>query len=142
MEILRIEGDFVILVYNPAREHVRVGENIAIIDRRDERGIIVQVIETAVPDLPGILLNIIRREASESEMKRHRPSDMTERYLAVENMKYARARILREITRRENGALYYERWQGYVPSRNSDFQRIGEEELINSLRCQRFGRIV
>jgi len=137
MQLLRTEGDFIILVYNPAREQVRVGESIAIIDRRERHGVVVQVVETSVPDLPGILLNIIRREATETEVIRHRAEDMAERYHAVENMKYARARIMRELQVGAEGGLHYERWTGYVPSRNVEFQTISERDLIGALRASR-----
>ena len=137
MQLLKTEGEFVILVYNPAREQIRVGESIAVIDRRERHGVVIQVVEISVPDLPGILLNIIRREAAETEIVRHRPEDIAERYHAVENMKYGRARIMRELHVDTEGGLRYERWTGYVPSRNVEFQTITESDLISALRASR-----
>ena len=137
MQLLRTEGEFVILVYNPAREQVRVGENIAVIDRHDRHGVVAQVVENSVPDLPGILLNIIRSEAAETEPVRHRAKDIAERYHAVENMKYSRARVVRELSIDSQGAIHYERWSGYVPSRNADFRILAENELIDALRADR-----
>ncbi len=132
MELLHTRGEFVWLVYNPAREHVEVGENWMIIDRRERRGVLVQIIEMSVPDLPDILLQLIRREASEREVEIHRSEETSRRYLIVENMKYARGRIIREILKGEE--IKFKRWSGYVPSRTVEFKKIDDEELIEYLR--------
>jgi len=134
MQLLMIEGDSVVLVYNPLREQVEVGENIMIIDRGDRRGILVQIVEISVPDLPGILLNIIRKEASEVEVIKHASREASERYHAVENMKYTRARVTRQLIADKDGNITFSMWTGYVPSRNADFRRIDELELIEALR--------
>ena len=139
MNILLAEGNIVTLVYNPARERVEVGENLVILDRREGRGVLVQVVETSVPELPGILLEIIRREALAERIRVHGLEETESYKTAVENMKYAKARIMMEVRRREDGSLVYERWRGYVPSRNSEFIRVGVGEIIDALRRQRLG---
>ena len=65
MQMFRKIGDEVILIYNPRREKVEVGENIKIIDEKEGRGLLVQVIEQNLVDLTGILEDIIRIESTE-----------------------------------------------------------------------------
>jgi hypothetical protein len=45
IQIAQITGDTVELVFNPAEEDLHVGENLSVIGRQDDRGLIVQVIE-------------------------------------------------------------------------------------------------
>jgi len=139
MNILLAEGNVVTIVYNPAREKVEVGENLVILDRREGRGVLVQVIEISVPELPGILLEIIRREALAERVQMHGLEKAESYKTAVESMKYARARIMMEVRFRENGSLIYERWRGYIPSRDSEFIRVSVGEVIDVLRRQRLG---
>lgn len=45
IQVAQITGDTVELVFNPAEEDLHVGENLSVIGRHDDRGLIVQVIE-------------------------------------------------------------------------------------------------
>ena len=45
IQVVQIIGDTVELVFNPAEEDLHVGENLSVIGRQDDRGLIVQVIE-------------------------------------------------------------------------------------------------
>jgi len=137
MNILTVEGNIVTLVYNPVKESVEVGDNLVIMDRRNGRGILVQVVEIAVPELPGILLDIIRREVMSERPEVYGVEEAESYHKAVESTKYARARIMMEVRRDEDGSLTYGRWRGYVPSRNSEFIRVSVGEVIYALRRQR-----
>src|SRR6266850_391379 len=44
IQVAQITGDTVELVFNPAEEDLHVGENLSVIGRHDDRGLIVQVI--------------------------------------------------------------------------------------------------
>ena len=136
MNILTVSGNMVTLVYNPARDHVEVGDSIAIIDRDENRGVLVQIIATHIPELPGILLEVIRREALSEESYTYGLREAETYKRAVERMKYAEARIIMEVRRVDN-RLVYERWSGYVPSRNAEFIRVSAGEVINALRRRR-----
>jgi len=138
MNILTVEGNIVTLIYNPGKESVEVGDNIVILDRGDRRGVLVQVIEISVPELPGILLELMRREASTRVPEAH-GSQMLDNYKkAVEGMKLARARIMMEVKQRD-GELVFERWRGYVPSRDAEFKRVSPSEVVRALRERRLG---
>jgi hypothetical protein len=45
IQVAQMTGDTVELVFNPAEDELRVGENLAVMGRHDVRGLIVQVIE-------------------------------------------------------------------------------------------------
>jgi hypothetical protein len=136
MNMLKVEGNLVWLVYNPIRESVNVGDNIEIWDSRENRGVLAQVIEIEVPELPGIFLEIIRREVVSTNTAMHGIEDIGEYKRAVEGMKVAIARVMMEI-RRENERVTYEQWRGYVPSRNAQFQPANLSNVIRNLRMNR-----
>lgn len=133
MNILNVEGNIVTLVYNPGKEKVEVGDNIVILDRRDERGVLVQVIQISVPELPGILLEIVRREASTKAPETHGLQELSDYKRAVEGTKLAIARIMMEVKKVDN-ELVFEKWRGYVPSRSADYRHISPSEVIGALR--------
>lgn len=137
MNILTVEGNTVTLVYNPVRERVEVGDNYVILDKRERRGILVQVVEITVPELPGMLLEIIRREVMSERPEVHGVEEAETYMTAVESTKYARSRIMMEVRRSTDGSFVYERWSGYVPSRNSEFIKVSVGEVIDVLRRQR-----
>ena len=138
MNILTVEGNMVTLVYNPGKESVEVGDNIVILDRGDERGVLVQVIEISVPELPGILLEIVRREASLRAPEAHGLQEFGDYKRAVEGTKLAVARIMMEV-KQADGELVFEKWRGYVPSRNAEFKRVSPSEVVLALRERRLG---
>ena len=45
IQVAQITGDTVELVFNPAEDDLHVGENLSVVGRQDDRGLIVQVIE-------------------------------------------------------------------------------------------------
>uniref|UniRef100_A0A7C4FDZ2 Uncharacterized protein n=1 Tax=Thermofilum pendens TaxID=2269 RepID=A0A7C4FDZ2_THEPE len=138
MNILTVEGNMVTLVYNPGKESVEVGDNIVILDRGDKRGVLVQVIEISVPELPGILLEIVRREASLKAPVTHGLQEFGDYKRAVEGTKLAKARIMMEVKQVE-GKLVFERWTGYVPSRIAGFQPVSPSDVVRALRERKLG---
>jgi hypothetical protein len=133
VNILTVEGNMVTLVYNPGKESVEVGDNIVILDRGDKRGVLVQVIEISVPELPGVLLEIVRREASLKAPEAHGPKEFGDYKRAVEGTKLAKARIMMEVKQVED-KLAFEKWTGYVPSRVASFQRVSPSDVVQALR--------
>jgi len=136
MNVLTVEGNIVTLIYNPGKESIEVGDNIVILDRGDRRGVLVQVIEISVPELPGILLEFVRREASARVPEAHGSQMLGNYKRAVEGMKLAIARIMMEA-RQIDDELVFERWRGYVPSRDAELKRISPSEVVRSLRERR-----
>jgi len=137
MEMFRKIGDEVILVYNPRSESVEVGESIKILDENHGRGLIVQVIEQSLVDLTGILEDIIRRESiGEVEVEEHIPQEYERYRLDVKNMKFARAKIRKEISVK-NGEEIIGDWTGWVPDRTASVESLDDEWLMKKLGIQK-----
>ncbi len=129
MRVLSKSGDEVYLVYHPS-EGLEVGESLKIVDSIEDRGVIVQVIELNLVDLPGILEDVVRNEAVRAEARvRDVSTGGLQRLLTdIRNMKVARAKIRFEI--RGNRVIP---WSGWTPSRSSEITPIRLEELLSSL---------
>jgi energy-coupling factor transporter ATP-binding protein EcfA2 len=138
VNILTIQGNRVTLVYNPGKESVEVGDNIVVLDRADKRGVLALVVETSVPELPGILLEIARREVSSRAPEVHEPPGYADAKKTVEGMKVAAARIVMEV-KLVDGELVFERWRGYAPSRDAEFLRVSPSGVVRALRERRLG---
>nr|MDO8098444.1 DUF87 domain-containing protein [Candidatus Njordarchaeota archaeon] len=133
MQMFRKMGDEVVLIYNPRNEGVEVGENIKILDSAAGRGLIVQVIEQSLVDLTGILEEIVRSESlGEIEVEEHVSSEFEKYRLDVRNMKFARAKIRKEITV-QDGQENIADWTGWVPDRSAEATPIEDEWLIGKL---------
>jgi hypothetical protein len=133
MQMFRKYGDEVILIYNPRMENVEVGENIKIVDTEVGRGLVVQVIEQSLVDLAGILEDIIRAESiGEINVEEYVSADYEQFHQDVRNMKFARAKIRKELTvhdRKENVAD----WTGWIPDRGATVTSIDDDWLLRQL---------
>ena len=129
MKILTKAGDEIILIYHPS-EQMEVGENLILMEESSQRGLLVQVIEENLVDLPGILEDIVRREAiaSRAEVTERTPSEIEKIMLDIRNMKAARTKIRKEI---RNGEILP--WTGWTPSREVQIKPLPDEELAEKL---------
>ncbi len=132
LQLFRKIGDEIYFVYNP-NENVEVGDNFKIIDRNVNRGILVQVIEVNLIDLPGILTDVLRREVSSSlvnltEIK----SKVMEPLIDIRNMRIARAKIRKEILF-ENGVEVFSSWSGWTPSRACRIEKVSPIEIASKM---------
>ena len=128
MQILTKSGDEIYLVYHPD-EKIEVGESLEIVDARENRGLIVQVIELNLVDLPGILEDVVRHEAVRTvRVVEVASGDVQKLMIDVKNMKIAKTKIRYEI---RNGEIVP--WSGWTPSRSSEIKSIRIGELIKSL---------
>lgn len=122
-----------ILIYNPRTENVEVGQNISILDEGYNRGLVVQIIEQSLVDLAGILEDIIRTESIGEIMVKEFVSPDYEKYrLDVQNMKFARAKIRKEI-HIEGGDQKVTDWTGWVPDRSAKVSSAKDEWLMEKL---------
>ncbi len=55
IQIKQIKGDIVELLFNPKEEDLRVGENLSLRERGNDRGIIVQIIALRTVTYPSLL---------------------------------------------------------------------------------------
>ncbi len=133
MRVLAKKGDEVLLVYSPG-ESVEVGENIEIIEEGESRGILVQVIEENLLDLPGILEDIVRHEvlSSSVEIVEKASKPIEKLVVDVKNMKIARAKIRKEI-RISGGGAELRSWSGWTPSRRARIRPLPLKFLTEAL---------
>ena len=123
-------GDEVILVYNPRHDRVEVGENVRIIDEKSKRGLLAQIIEQSLVDLTGILEDIIRAESIEKmSIEEHIPSEYEKYKLDVKNMKFARAKIRKELRINDENEEIVD-WTGWIPDRSAKVEPVGDDWIL------------
>lgn len=134
MQMFRKIGDEVVLIYNPRREKVEVGENIKILDEKEGRGLLVQVIEQNLVDLTGILEDIIRIESMERiSFEEHAPPEYRTYTFDVKNMKFARAKIRKELKVSDQVEEIVD-WTGWVPDRSAKVESIDDGWILDKLK--------
>lgn len=131
MQVLLKRADELIIVYDP-REKVEVGHNLLV--RVNGRGVLVQVIETSLLDLPGILEEVVRSEITKDVVKEKGPKEYALYSTRVKNMKYARAKIRKEVA---NGTVVD--WTGYSPSRDATIELYKASEIMENIRGKESG---
>ncbi|MCE4608612.1 MAG: ATP-binding protein [Caldisphaeraceae archaeon] len=129
MQVLSKSGDEIYLIYHPS-ERLEVGQTIKVYDKKEDRGLLLQVIELNLVDLPGILEDIVRHEAVVSRIKVNEVSSPEVKRLItdIRDMKVARSKIRYEI---RSGKIVP--WSGWAPSRSSEISSIRLADLIDSL---------
>jgi len=129
MNVLKKYGNEITIIFRPS-EQLEVGENLILTDRYTNRGLIVQVIEENLVDLPGILEDVVRKEAISERIKIDNLTSTEANNLAsdIANMRLARAKIRKEI---RNGEILP--WMGWTPSRDVKIEPLPESELMRKL---------
>lgn len=125
MEILRIEGDTVFLLYH-ASEAAEVGEQFEILEISDNpRGLIVQVISNDSHEYPGIEQELIQRILEQRMAQTQRPLDREAGLGEIRNLKVAKAKIRKRIGNGE-----WQPWNGWIPTRNVTINPVPPQKLI------------
>lgn len=126
MQLFRKIGDELIIVYGPT-ESVEVGETLKL--EEGERGIIAQVIESSLLDLPGILEEVVRSEIIEEGNREIGSGDFALYSTRMRNMRFARCKIRKEI---QKGEIVD--WTGYSPSRDVGIDKLAEDKILSMIR--------
>jgi hypothetical protein len=99
VQIRQIKGDIVELVFNPKEEDLRVGENLSLREKGNQRGLIVQIIEFRTVTYPALLQEMLELVA---ESPQANSSDLSKLYEAglseMGNLKLAIAKIRKVVT--------------------------------------------
>jgi len=125
MQLFRKIGDELIIVYGPT-ESVEVGDTLNV--EEGQRGIIAQVIESSLLDLPGILEEVVRSEITDEEVRSIGGTDYALYSARIKNMRFARCKIRKEV----RGERIVD-WTGYSPSRDATITRMREDTVLASL---------
>ena len=86
-----------------------MGEALSV--EEGNRGIIVQIVENSLLDLPGILEEVVRSEITEEKLTKIGSTDYAKYSANIRNMRFARCKIRKEISQGNNGRNF-ERWAG------------------------------
>ncbi len=134
IEVAQINGDTVELLFNPDEDDLHVGENLSVVERREDRSLIVQIIELRSISLPLLLPNLSRRDREPAESpapamattasraprgRKSRPSarNLTYRHLAI-----AKIRKMADPT--------WQPWDGWIPMRDVMVFRTADQEML------------
>jgi|Deesub1362B_J571_1020462.scaffolds.fasta_scaffold01142_4 hypothetical protein len=129
MKLFRKIRDEVWIIYH-YEEELEVGDNLLIIEKDEDRGLIALVVEQELINLPGILEDVIRTEMFERSylIEEYIDEDIKSTLSDVSNIKLAKAKIKMEY---RNGELYP--WTGWTPTRNSEVTKFSTDELAQKL---------
>lgn len=131
MQILDKNGNEVLLIYG-TREEVEVGENIKIWDSKKKRGLIIQIIEINLANIPGILEDLLRNESiPSSKIVRNVPEDLKQFIGEVRNIKAATGKIRKEISGDNQDIVP---WTGWMPDREVSVEPVNDEWLMSKLQ--------
>jgi len=136
VHFLRKIGDEVLIVYNPRKEHIEVGENLRIFDTKINRGIIVQVIDLSLIDLAGILEDIVRLESiGNVKIEEYKPPQIEPYLLDVKNMKVCRGKIIKEIVMEKTKEKFVP-WTGWIPDRSVKINPVNDAVIMKRLKLK------
>ena len=130
MQVLSKDGDEVRLLYS-AREEVEVGENIKIWDASKKRGVIVQIIELNLADVPGIREDLIRNESVKADkIMEYVPKGLKQFVSDIRNMKLALGKIRKEVVGDDLSVIP---WSGWMPDREAEVEPAEDSWLLSKL---------
>jgi hypothetical protein len=125
MEIASIKGDTVLLLYHPAEATADVGQQFSVLEVPDLiEGLVIQVISNDSLEYAGIQQEMIQR-ILEQRATIQRPLDRETGMGEIKSLKLATAKIRKRI----HGNRWIT-WDGWIPTRNVDIQRIGANILL------------
>lgn len=127
--IRHIAGDVVELVFSPWEEDLRVGEILSIVDRRQARGLIVQILEIHTESIPFLSAEtaLPRRDSHSRPFAARKRSPKTSPPSAPAPFDHhlAIAKI-RKLTTPD-----WQAWDGWIPTRDALVSRIPDREILH-----------
>jgi hypothetical protein len=132
IQVVQISGDTVELIFNPAEDHLHVGDNLSIVDRHENRGIIVQIVElkTIFPaprragryPLPEGPQSVSSEVTDSPSRPRRRKRPLPIRQIGGLRMAVAK------IHKMANPAWHA--WDGWVPMRDVVVTRTADHDML------------
>ncbi|MHA1144563.1 MAG: ATP-binding protein [Candidatus Helarchaeota archaeon] len=134
MEIFDKKGNELILIYDPVQEKdPEVGTNFLVFDSVTQRGLLVFIIEQNLVNVPGILEELVRTVGfGKVVTTTHVPPELGTYLIDVKNMKFARAKIIKEINLNKDNPdkSKITNWTGWIPTRNVQIKKLDDKTLI------------
>jgi hypothetical protein len=134
IEVAQINGDTVELLFNPDEDDLYIGENLSVVERHEERGLIVQIVElrTVAASRSAPPLNRSDRQPPEPPS----PAAATARPRSPNRRRsYSPARpapcchlAIAKIRKKADPS--WQPWDGWIPVRNVMVQRTTDYEML------------
>ena len=144
VQVYRINNDLAELLFNPGELDLRVGETLTMRERESGRSVIAQVIAFRSATYPSLLSeqldSLVGVHAGNGQATGPLPGALEQQLALAEqlgghddemgNIKVALAKIRKTVPARSNGSARWEEWDGWIPARDVDIFRTGDEEVF------------
>ena len=137
VQVYRIEGDLIELLFYPREIDLRVGETLTLVERETRRSVIAQVIAFRSASYPSLvqdqMLNLLGPEPLAAPLLETMGYHLIAqnggngRSIELGNIKVALAKIRKTISA---GSSRWEQWDGWIPARDVDIFRTDDEEVF------------
>jgi hypothetical protein len=137
VQVYRIDGDLVELLFYPREVDLRVGETLTLQERETGRSVIAQVIAFRSASYPSLvqdqMLNLLGPEPLAAPLletigyRLFLQSEGNGRSAELGNIKVALAKIRKTVPL--DGSLW-EQWDGWIPARDADIFRTHDEQVF------------
>ncbi len=139
LEVRRIDGDLVELLFYPREIDLRVGESLTLQERDSGRSVIAQVIAFRSANYPSLvqeqMLNLLGPEPLDAPLleaigyRLFAQTGGNGRSVELGNIKVALAKIRKTVPA---GSSRWEQWDGWIPTRDADIFRTPDEEVLTN----------
>lgn len=139
LQVGRIEGDLVELLFNPREVDLRVGETLTLTERNSGRGVIVQAISFRSATFPMLLQEQLHNLAPEplhaplfeTIGSQWTPPAIYSHDLGdLGNIKVALAKIRKTVPFSTDGLVRWEPWDGWIPARDVEAFRTPDQDVF------------
>ncbi len=125
MQIGRIRGDVVELIYHPRENDLRVGDSLLLFDRESDRGLVVQVIEFRSISYPSLIQEQLRLALGEgSDALARLFAEIIAPELEMRNLNVALAKIRKLFGPR------WTAWDGWIPPRDAEITPVPHRKIM------------
>ncbi len=128
VQLFRIKGDEVELIYNPKEVDLSVGDSLVIRERTGNRGLIAQIVEFRTASYPALFKELFQLMVEEGLGFPPELLSLLAERPEPRNLNIALAKVRRIF--RERGV--FEIWNGWIPTRDVVIELIPYKELKNS----------
>lgn len=125
IQVSRVRGDVVELIYHPRENDLRVGDSLLLFDRESKRGLVVQVIEFRTVSYPSLIQEQLRLALGDgSDVLAKLFVGLLPPELEMRNLNLALAKIRKLFGPR------WEAWDGWIPPRDVEISRIPHKKIM------------
>jgi hypothetical protein len=137
VQVYRIEGDLIELLFYPREIDLRVGETLTLVERETRRSVIAQVIAFRSASYPSLvqdqMLNLLGPKPLAAPLLETIGYHLVAhdggngRSIELGNIKVALAKIRKTVSA---DSSLWEQWDGWIPARDADIFRTRDEEVF------------